>query len=103
MEQHIGEVFHGIVSGVTSWGIYVELPNTVEGMVRLADLSDDQYVFEENKYRVTGHYTGKEFCMGQKVTVQVERVDKSARTIDFLIVDKEGMDDGKGADKADCQ
>ncbi len=83
MISHIGEEFDGIISGVTSWGIYVELPNTVEGMVRLVDMSDDLYAFEEEKYRVVGHYTGKEYRMGQKVKVVVASVDKATRTIDF--------------------
>lgn len=88
MEDHIGEVFSGIVSGVTSWGIYVELPNTVEGMVRLADMADDRYDFREDQYCVTGHHTGKEYRMGQKVQIQVSRVDKLTRTIDFVMIDE---------------
>lgn len=88
MEDHIGERFSGVVSGVTSWGIYVELPNTVEGMVRLADMADDRYDFEEDKYRVIGHHTGKEYRMGQKVQIQVARVDKLTRTIDFVMIDE---------------
>lgn len=88
MEQHIGEVFNGIISGVTSWGIYVELPNTVEGMVRLGDLTDDRYEYEEGSYRVTGHYSGKQYVLGQRVCVRAERVDKMARTIDFMIVEE---------------
>jgi ribonuclease R len=103
MANHIGEEFHGIVSGVTSWGIYVELPNTVEGMVRLADMSDDHYIYEEDKYRVIGHYTGKEYSMGERVNVRVERVDKLARTIDFAMIDEEGLEDGERADKIDCE
>jgi len=86
MLDHMGEIFDGIVSGVTSWGIYVELPNTVEGMVRLSDMYDDRYVFEEDKYRVKGHYTGREFSMGQPVKVEVVKVDKLTRTIDFAMV-----------------
>ena len=86
MLDHLGEIFDGIVSGVTSWGIYVELPNTVEGMVRLSDMYDDRYVFEEDKYRVKGHYTGREFSMGQPVKVEVVKVDKLTRTIDFAMV-----------------
>ena len=86
MQSHIGEIFDGVVSGVTSWGIYVELENTVEGMVRLADMMDDRYDFEEEKYRVTGHYTGREYRMGQAVRVKVEQVDKLTRTIDFSMV-----------------
>ncbi len=88
MQDHIGEIFSGVVSGVTSWGIYVELPNTVEGMVRLSDMTDDRYDFEEEKYRVTGHHTGREYRMGQKVRVQVVRVDKLTRTIDFAMINE---------------
>ncbi len=86
MMSHIGETFEGIISGVTAWGIYVELPNTVEGMVRIADMADDRYDFEEDKYRVTGHYTGNVYRMGQTVKIKVERVDKLTRTIDFSMV-----------------
>ncbi len=82
--DHIGETFEGVVSHVAAWGIYVELPNTVEGMVRLADMTDDRYVFEEDQYRVLGHYTGKVYKMGQRVRVQVIRADKMAGTIDFM-------------------
>lgn len=92
MEDHIGETFTGIVSGVTSWGIYVELPNTVEGMIRIQDMRDDRYYFEEEKYRVVGHHSGREFRMGQQVTVCVSRVDKLTRTIDFLLMIPEGDD-----------
>lgn len=88
MQDHIGEIFTGIVSGVTSWGIYVELPNTVEGMVRLSDMDDDHYDFEEEKYRVIGHRNGVEYRMGQTVQVQVLRVDKLTRTIDFAMINE---------------
>ncbi|MCH5252884.1 MAG: ribonuclease R [Lachnospiraceae bacterium] len=87
MQDHIGETFEGIVSGVTSWGIYVELPGTVEGMVRLSDMTDDHYEFEEEKYRVLGHYSGREYRMGQKVKVMVAGVDKLSKTIDFEMVE----------------
>ena len=92
MEAHIGEQFEGIISGVTSWGIYVELPNTIEGMVRLEELADDYYVYEEDKYRVIGHDTGKIYSMGQKVTVEAVRVDRHARTIDFIMTDYDSSD-----------
>jgi ribonuclease R len=103
MLEHIGEIYTGIVSGVTSWGIYVELPNTVEGMVRLADMEDDQYTYEEEKYRVIGHYTGKEYSMGQKVKICVERVDMAGRTIDFVMMDEEESDNGERTDETDCE
>lgn len=86
MLSHIGEQYDGVISGVTSWGIYVELPNTVEGMVRLSDMDDDRYFFEEEQYRVIGHDSGREFRMGQQVTVEVWNVDKMTHTIDFRMV-----------------
>ena len=87
MEEHIGEEFDGVISGVTSWGIYVALPNTVEGMVRLSDMTDDRYDFEEDRFRVVGHRSRKEFRLGQPVHVQVARVDTTMRTIDFLMLE----------------
>ncbi len=89
MQDHIGDEYDGVISGVTSWGIYVELPNTVEGMVRLSDMTDDRYDFEEDKFRVVGHRSRKEFRLGQPVRVQVARVDLQMRTIDFLMLDNE--------------
>ncbi len=89
MAEHVGECYHGVVSGVTSWGIYVELPNTVEGMVRLSDMEDDQYDYREEEYRVVGHHTGKEYRMGQAVYIRVEKVDKELRTIDFVMMEEE--------------
>ncbi len=88
MQDYIGESFEGIVSGVTSWGIYVELPNTVEGMVRLSDMRDDYYEFEEEKYRVLGHYSGQEYRMGQKVKVKVSGVNPLSKTIDFEMLQR---------------
>ncbi len=89
MENHLGDVYTGVISGVTSWGIYVELENTVEGMVRLADMSDDHYDYEEEHYRVIGHRTRKEYRLGQSVSVQVARVDRTYKTIDFVLIEGE--------------
>ncbi|MBO6108825.1 MAG: ribonuclease R [Eubacterium sp.] len=86
MEDHIGEEYDGIISGVTSWGIYVELPNTVEGMVRLSDMTDDRYDYEEENYRVVGHRRRREYRLGQPVRVQVLRVDLQMGTIDFMML-----------------
>ncbi len=85
MKDRIGEVFEGVISGVTSWGVYVELPNTVEGMIRLADLEDDIYEYDSENYRVTGKYSGRELRLGQKIKVQVAHADTFTRTIDFVI------------------
>lgn len=86
MKNHIGEVFEGVVSGVTSWGIYVELPNTIEGMVRLSDMFDDDYIFYEDKYIVKGRFSNRKYTMGMPVVVRAMRADTNTRTIDFIFV-----------------
>ncbi len=86
MEDKVGEVYTGIVSGVTNWGIYVELPNTVEGMVALSQLGDDYYVFDETKQLVYGRKTGKTFTLGDKLQVMVAKVSREFGTIDFDLV-----------------
>jgi ribonuclease R len=80
----IGETFEGIISGVTNFGIYVELPNTIEGMIRLMDLNDDFYEYDEENFRVVGEHTHKEFKLGRKIKVLVSSVDEIVHTIDFL-------------------
>ena len=102
MEQFIGETFEGIISGVTSWGMYVELPNTIEGMVHIADIPGDYYYFEEEKYQMVGERTHRIFKLGQSIQVTVDAVDKLLRTIDFVIAEEEeGMEaaDGSGSNK----
>ncbi len=86
MSGHIGEIYDGVISGITSWGIYVELPNTVEGMVRVSDLEGDYFVFDEAKMEMAGELTNRRYKLGQKVTVQVTGTDPLMRTIDFAIV-----------------
>ena len=85
MAGHIGECFDGVISGVTAWGIYVELPNTVEGMVHVSDLPGDYYIFDENAYEMKGETTGRTFKLGQRVSVIVKDTDKLTRTVDFLM------------------
>ncbi len=87
-EEHLGEEAEGIISGITNYGMYVELPNTVEGMVRLSDLTDDYYRFDEENYRLVGERTYREFQLGQKVKIFIHRVDKLLKTIDFLLVSR---------------
>ena len=87
MEDHIGEVFEGVISGVMEWGIFVELPNTVEGLVRITELKDDYYIFLQDSYQLVGENSGNTYKLGQKVKVCVEGVDKIMRTIDFSIID----------------
>jgi ribonuclease R len=89
MMDHIGESFEGVISGITTWGIYVELPNTVEGMVRVSDMKDDYYVYDEERYQMVGEHTKKTYKLGQTVKVQVENADKLLRTIDFAFMEVE--------------
>lgn len=85
MKQFIGESFEGIISGITSWGIYVELPNTVEGMIRVNLLTDDFYAYHEKEHELVGIQFGKTFKLGQKVKVLVHDTDEVLRTIDFIL------------------
>ena len=85
MSSFIVHTFQGVVSGITNWGLYVELPNTVEGMVRMTELGDDYYIFDEAHYQLVGERTGKTFKLGQKVTVEVAKVDVQAKNIDFWL------------------
>lgn len=86
MAQHIGETFTGVISGVTGWGLYVELPNSVEGLIHLSTLQDDYYVYDEEKYQVIGQATNKVYGLGDAVEVRVYAVDEMLHTIDFRMV-----------------
>ena len=86
MRSHIGEEYDGVISGVTKWGIYVELANTVEGLVHVADMRDDHYEFAEQTYELVGEHSGKTYKLGQTVRVRVADADKLQRTVNFEIV-----------------
>lgn len=83
MSEHIGETFTGVISSVTAWGMYVELPNTIEGMVHVTALTDDFYHYVEESYELVGEVTGKCYKLGQTVDVTVAGTDELMRTIDF--------------------
>lgn len=84
MEQFIGHEFDGVISGVTNWGFYVELPNTVEGMVHVNELQDDYYLFDEAHYELMGEMTRKTYKLGQPIRIMVTGCDRFLRTIDFI-------------------
>ena len=86
MSYHLGEEFEGIISGVTGWGLYVELPNTVEGLVHVNTLRDDYYVFDQESYELRGEMTKKVYKLGDKVSVRVADADKMLKTVDFELV-----------------
>ena len=83
MREHIGEEYDGVISGVTKWGVYVELENTVEGLVHVADMRDDHYEFIEQSYEMLGERTGRTYKLGEKVKVRVIDADKIQRTVNF--------------------
>ena len=88
MSSRIGNMYDGVISGVTAYGFYVELPDTIEGMVHINTLEDDYYIFDETHYELYGEVTHKTYKLGQQVTVEVVGTDKLMRTIDFEVVQK---------------
>lgn len=93
MADRIGQVYEGVVSGVTNWGFYVELPNTVEGLVHVNELHGDYYVFDEAKMELRGERCGQVYRLGQKVKVEVSGTDRLTRTIDFLPAKEEDREE----------
>lgn len=85
MQKYIGEIFEGVISGMNSYGFYVELPNTIEGMVHVNNLYDDRYYYNEETYEMYGVDSGNVYRMGQRVKVRVLDADKEMRTIDFAV------------------
>lgn len=103
MEQHIGEVFAGVISSITKWGMYVELENTVEGLIHVTNMHDDHYDYYEDRFEMIGEHTRKSYKLGQKVYVRVLDTDCLQRKIDFELVNKGDEEDGENIDETDCQ
>ena len=85
MAARIGQEYEGVISGVTGWGFYVELPSTVEGLVHVSTLRGDYYHFDEDNYRLIGEITKREFTLGQRVRVRVADADVETKTVDFVL------------------
>lgn len=85
MKERLGQEFTGVISGVTSWGFYVELPNTIEGLVHVTALEGDYFQFSEETYELIGEHTNIHYKLGQTVTVVAVDVDEVMRTIDFKL------------------
>ena len=97
MQQYLGETFTGVISGVTSWGFFVELDNTIEGMVHVSILPGDYYYYDEKTYSMVGERTGRTFKLGEKAKIRVKDVDMMLKNIDFELVeddDYEQSEDG---------
>lgn len=89
MAGHLGETFEGVISGITAWGIYVELYNTVEGMIHVSKLPGDYFYYNEKTGEMVGEATGRRFVLGSPVRICVDDCDEVAKTIDFSLVEGE--------------
>lgn len=87
MSYHVGEYYDGVISGVTDFGIYVQLENTIEGMIRIEELRDDYYDYDREKYSLVGKHTGRSYKLGDEMSIFVDYVDLSRREINFLPAD----------------
>jgi ribonuclease R len=87
MQTRVGEVYEGIISGITQWGIYVEESRTrAEGMIRLRDLKDDYYEFDEKTYSLVGQRTKKKYRLGDKLKIKVAAANLAKKIIDYVPV-----------------
>ncbi len=93
MEKHIGEEYDGIISSIMSFGIFVELPNLVEGLVKIDDLTDDTYIFDEETFSLRGAKNKRGYRLGDSVKVKVKAANKEAKTVDFLIINSVNNND----------
>ncbi len=100
MREKLGETFEGIISNVTSFGMFVELENTIEGLVRVSSMYDDYYIFDDRRYHLTGERTGKRYRIGDSVRVILVRADISTRQLEFFVADQvEKSGNGTGREK----
>jgi len=87
MQDHVGEVYPGVISGITDWGIYVELENKVEGMIPIRELDDDFYIFDEKNYALVGRHNHKKYQLGDEITVKIWRTNLEKKQLDFRLAD----------------
>ena len=88
MSDHIGEEYEGMISSVTQFGFFVELPNTIDGLVHITELRDDYYHYDEKNLMLVGEMTGRTYKLSDKVKIRVLSCNKKERTIDFELVDQ---------------
>ena len=86
MQDKIGQKFDGVISGVTGWGIYVELENKCEGMVSVNTLDDDFYIFDEKNYCLVGRHSHRKFQLGDEVKVEIARANLEKKQLDFRLI-----------------
>jgi ribonuclease R len=96
MKRHVGDTFHGLISGVARYGLFIEINDLLtEGMVHVRDLKDDYYVYDERQYALIGESTGKRYRLGDTIEVQVVRVNPEEREIDFIVAGEEPRKRGR--------
>ncbi|HAX97069.1 MAG TPA: ribonuclease R [Prolixibacteraceae bacterium] len=89
MQDHVGEVYKGVISGVTEFGLFVELENKIEGMIPMREIGDDFYIFDENNYLIRGRHTNRIFQLGDEVMIKIWRTNLERKQLDFLLAEKE--------------
>ncbi len=87
MLKHIGEEYEGMISSIMSFGMFIELPNLVEGLIRVEDLTDDHYAFDESTLTLRGVKNKRGYRLGDQITVIVKAANKELRTVDFVVAD----------------
>lgn len=104
MQDKIGEIYEGVISSVTSFGMYVELPNTVEGLIHMTTLKDDYYFYDEEHYELVGEHTNHRYKLGQALKIRVAGVDELTHNIDFELAPEESEEtDGEGTHQTDSE
>ena len=100
MSDKVGQIFKGTISGVTEWGIFVEIiDNKCEGLVRSREMNDDAYIFDEDNYRYVGRHKGRIYALGDTVFIEVKRADLLKKQLDFVFVDQEIKEDRRSEHK----
>jgi ribonuclease R len=89
MQDHIGQIYPGVISGVTDWGIFVELENKIEGMIPIRELDDDFYIFDEKNYSLVGRHSHKSYQLGDELKIKIWRTNLEKKQLDFQLVSKE--------------
>ncbi len=90
MQDHVGESYLGVISGITDWGIYVELENKIEGMIPIRELDDDFYIFDEKNYALVGRHKNKKYQLGDDIKIKIWRTNLEKKQLDFRIANSSG-------------
>ena len=96
MTEHLGQVYKGVISGVTEWGLYVELnENKCEGMIPMRDLDDDYYEFDEKNYCLRGRRTRRTYSLGDELTIKVAKANLERKQLDFALANEAELPEAK--------